>query len=105
MFVMSADIKLSAVAKFERSCILNPTIFFLSSVVLLSTFLSHTLLLLSLFSPSPPFPFPSFEDLADDDAAHSNDVHGEVNGRPVVDGVRGFQQHKAHAHIVVRPHL
>lgn len=32
-------------------------------------------------------------------------MHDKVDGGPVVDGVRGFQQHEAHAHVVVGPHL
>lgn len=32
-------------------------------------------------------------------------MHDEVDGHPVADGVVGLQQHKAHAHVVVGPHL
>lgn len=32
-------------------------------------------------------------------------MNHEVDGRPVAEGVAGLQQHKAHAHVVVGPHL
>lgn len=62
-------------------------------------------LLFLLLVRSPPLPLPSLQYPAQYDAAHSDDMNDEVDGCPVVDGVRGFQQHKAHAHVVVGPHL
>ncbi|KAF3839674.1 hypothetical protein F7725_018391, partial [Dissostichus mawsoni] len=59
---------------------------------------STAALLILLFMGRAPNP-------ADDDTGDSDDVHAEVDGHPVVDGVRGLEQHEAHAHVVVRPHL
>lgn len=54
---------------------------------------------------APRFPFAPLQDPADDDAAHGDYVYDKVDGCPVVDGVRGLQEHEAHAHVVVGPHL
>lgn len=84
-------------------------VLYLYSVCFVSSFIFSIFYLLSLFFlilvPFPPFPFTSFQYSAHYYAANSNDMHDKVDGHPVVDGVRGLQQHKTHAHIVVGPHL
>lgn len=86
---------------------MSPKKFFLSlhsvCFFLFHIFYLHSLSFLLLL-PSPPFPFPT-QHPANDDAANGDDVHDKVDGRPVVDGVWGLQQHEAHAHVVVGPHL
>lgn len=76
------------------------------SVCFLSTLLFSDLILFTVYCvSSPPFPSASLHHPANNDAADGDDVHDEVDGRPVADGVFGRQQHEAHAHVVVGPHL
>lgn len=56
-------------------------------------------------APPPRFPPPSLQHPAQHDAAHGDDVHDKVDGRPVTDGVVGPQQHEAHAHVVIGSHF
>lgn len=76
------------------------------SVCFLSTLLFSDVILFTLYRvSSPTFPSASLHHPASNDAADGDDVHDEVDGRPVADGVFGRQQHEAHAHVVVGPHL
>lgn len=93
---MSQKYSISSLLYLCSVCFLSSTFF--AAIYLFSLFF------LLLFS-SPPFPFPSFQDPAYYYTANSNDVHDKVDGRPVVDGVGGFQQHEAHAHVVIGSHL
>lgn len=78
---------------------------YLHSISFFSSCLVCAFCLLSLPSlPSPPFSLSS-QHLAHYYTANSDDLHDKVDGHPVVDGVRSLQQHKAHAHVVVGPHL
>lgn len=75
-----------------------------SSVHSLS-FLCTFLLVLRRVPSPPPLSPASLQHPAQRDAAQGDNVHDKIDGRPVVDGVVGLQQHEAHAHVVVGPHL
>lgn len=93
------------VPKISNQSLLYPhSVCFLSSIFFAAIYLFPSLFFLLLFPP-PPFPFPSLQDPTHYYTANSDDVHDEVDGRPVVDGVGGLQQHKAHAHVIVGSHL